>query len=65
MHIRNDPPAAALYNHTLTCTGEDGRFTDQEDRVLTAFSSLAVPTAAVRVIFATLADAGGHRAALT
>ncbi|MGV0400588.1 hypothetical protein ACUY20_09565 [Corynebacterium segmentosum] len=34
---------AALYNYTLTFTGESGRFTDHDDRVLTAFSSLAGP----------------------
>lgn len=32
--------------------------------MLTAFSSLAVPTAAVRVTFVTLTDASGHRAGL-
>lgn len=56
---------AALYNYTLTFTGEAGRFTDHEDHVLTAFSSLPVPTAPVRVTFATLADTYGNRAGLT
>ncbi|OFP87845.1 hypothetical protein [Corynebacterium sp. HMSC059E07] len=56
---------AALYNHTLTFTGEAGQFTDQDDRVLTGFSALAVATAPVRVTFVTLADTYGNRAGLT
>ena len=56
---------AALYNHTLTFTGEAGQFTDQDDRVLTGFSALAVATAPVRVTFVTLADTYGSRAGLT
>ncbi|OFP34343.1 hypothetical protein [Corynebacterium sp. HMSC071B10] len=56
---------AALYNHTLTFTGEAGQFTDQDDRALTGFSALAVATAPVRVTFVTLADTYGNRAGLT
>ncbi|OHO55583.1 hypothetical protein HMPREF2635_00780 [Corynebacterium sp. HMSC035E02] len=56
---------AALYNHVISFTGPQGLITEREINVLTAFNSMSVATAPVRVTFVTLADTYGNRAGLT
>lgn len=56
---------AALYNHVISFTGPQGLITEREINVLTAFNSMSVAIAPVRVTFVTLADTYGNRAGLT
>ncbi|WP_443339025.1 hypothetical protein [Corynebacterium casei] len=56
---------AALYNHVIGFTGPNGLITERGINVLTAFNSMSVATAPVRVTFVTLADTYGNRTGLT
>ena len=56
---------AALYNHVISFTGPQGLITEREINAPTAFNSMSVATAPVRVTFVTLADTYGNRAGLT